>query len=539
MRIEDIKNLSFEEVRNKYRQYMMNIGLSNNTVNTAYSDSFYIWKKGSGELFWQVVLSEHFEDDAKRTIIDFLEKYSKVDPYKNASSYVSHLRRFREFVSVLQTNERIETENTVIKNPSVKTIKVKEHEETIIIERMYAGGYLGDNIGHEIINTFKTDAGENYIYISPWGIINPKYQNVKAVLLVRLINEHCYEVIGYASNLILLLSQEAMMNTKHAGRIEDERQQNIIKENEIMYGGLPVNEIFSEQDNTVFVTFRAGNYRNVKQQKKLYIVDDEDYVLNESYIFVPEFRFSNQSLKLYAPKFERAKAFEKLNNIIQTERYWENKNTSSVVGIKTEDESTLGILDVIGKGDDELVYSNWLGYYLKNYMKLAERFANRILGVELAVKKMEVKREYHNIDLWLEDDNNIVVIENKIKSGINGVDMERHDLKSDMIQSQLSKYYLFAESEAQKKNKKTYYYIFLPDYSYKDEDLSVYLMADKYTVIRYSDLSRFFENQCDDCLYVDEFRKALKKHSTPYYKDLYQIMEERFVKKIRQKREKP
>ena len=82
-------------------------------------------------------------------------------------------------------------------------------------------------------------------------------------------------------------------------------------------------------------------------------------------------------------------------------------------------------------------------------------------------------------------------------------------------------------------------YIFLPDYSYKDEDLSVYLMADKYTVIRYSDLSRFFENQCDDCLYVDEFRKALKKHSTPYYKDLYQIMEERFVKKIRQKREKP
>ena len=134
MRIEDIKKLSFEEVRNKYRQYMMNIGLSNNTVNTAYSDSFYIWKKGSGELFWQVVLSEHFEDDAKRTIIDFLEKYSKVDPYKNASSYVSHLRRFREFVSVLQTNERIETENTVIKNPSVKTIKVKEHEETIIIE---------------------------------------------------------------------------------------------------------------------------------------------------------------------------------------------------------------------------------------------------------------------------------------------------------------------------------------------------------------------------------------------------------------------
>ena len=201
--------------------------------------------------------------------------------------------------------------------------KNNELEETIIIERMYAGGYLNDNIGHEIINTFKTDAGENFIYISPWGIINSKYQNTKAVLLVRLINSHCYEIIGYASNLSLMLSQKAMQNRKTAGKIDDERQKNVIKENNISYGGLPINEIFSEQSNTVYVTFKAGIYRNINKQRRLYIVDNEEYVLNESYIFVPDFHFSNQSLKLYAPKETRTKAFEVLNNIINTSEYWE------------------------------------------------------------------------------------------------------------------------------------------------------------------------------------------------------------------------
>ena len=112
------------------------------------------------------------------------------------------------------------------------------------------------------------------------------------------------------------------------------------------------------------------------------------------------------------------------------------------------------LLDIIGKNDDELVYSNWLGYYLKNYPVIAEKFAYEILGLKLTGEKTEVKREYHNIDLWLEDKNNIVVIENKVKSGINGVDMDRHDLKSEKIQSQLSKYYDFAEKEAEEKAKK-------------------------------------------------------------------------------------
>lgn len=532
MNIKEIIELPYEEIRLKYRAYMLGQGLSGNTINTAYSESFYIWKKASAEVFWQTVLSASFEEDAKHVIMELLEKHSKVDPYKNVNGYLSHLRRFREFVKCWVEDEVLDMPITKNVSPKIKKSRTEDYEETIIIERMYAGGYLDDNIGHEIINTFRTDLGENYIYISPWGIINSKYQNTKAVLLVRLINEHCYEVIGYASQLKLLLSQEAMQNRKQAREIEDKRQHAIIEENEITYGGLPINELFSEQENTVYVTFKAENYRSVKNQSKIYIVDDESHVLNENYIFIPEFRFSNQSLKLYAPKNTRQKAFEAIDALINTEQYWENNNTSSKISHSKATDSTFGLLDVIGKSDDELVYSNWIGYYLKNYPRMMQRFAEDVLGLSLSDGLTEIKREYHNIDLWLEDDENIVVIENKIKSGINGVDADRHDLKSDMIQSQLSKYYSFAEDEAEKKNKKTNYFIFLPDYSYKDEDLSVYLMAEKYTVIRYSEISSFFDSVDDTCLYVDEFKKAIKKHATPYYKDLYQIMEERFVNKI-------
>lgn len=415
--------------------------------------------------------------------------------------------------------------------------KEKMYSDTIIIERMYAGKYLSENIGHEIINTFKTDNGENYVYISPWGTINEKSQNTKAVIFVRLINQHCYEVIGYAGELSLILSREAMKKAKEAGTTDDERQRDAIAKNNISYGGLPVNDIFSEQNNTVYVTFKANKYRNVNRKNKIYIVDDEKAALNDSYIYIPEFRFSRQSLKLYAYKDTRTRAYEALEKMINTEMYWESENTSKMIQESEVVNSNFGILDIIGKSDDELVYSNWMEHYLSNFPNVQKRLVNDVLHIATD-ENMLVKREYHNIDLWLENSSHIIVIENKIKSGINGVDNERHDLKAKGIQSQLSNYYFFAEGEAKATDRETHYFIFLPDYSYKDEDLSVYLMHDKYTIVRYSEISTFFDSVSDNVPYIEEFRKALKKQASPYYKDLYQVMEERFINKIAQKKKK-
>ena len=41
----------------------------------------------------------------------------------------------------------------------------------ILLNKMYTGSFTTTayDIGHEIINFFKTDKGENYVYVLPYG----------------------------------------------------------------------------------------------------------------------------------------------------------------------------------------------------------------------------------------------------------------------------------------------------------------------------------------------------------------------------------
>ncbi len=46
---------------------------------------------------------------------------------------------------------------------------MKEIGEEILIVKMYVGDFNNENIGHEIINFFKTDDNEEYIYVPAYG----------------------------------------------------------------------------------------------------------------------------------------------------------------------------------------------------------------------------------------------------------------------------------------------------------------------------------------------------------------------------------
>ena len=70
-------------------------------------------------------------------------------------------------------------------------------QDTILINIMYTGDYTNKNIGHEIINLYKTDKGENYIYISPYGkLADDKYGGVSTVLLARPAEKGRLEIIA-------------------------------------------------------------------------------------------------------------------------------------------------------------------------------------------------------------------------------------------------------------------------------------------------------------------------------------------------------
>lgn len=57
----------------------------------------------------------------------------------------------------------------------------------ILINQLFAGGYLleGENIGHEVINLFKDDNGNNNLFVTKSGSV--KGHDIECILFVRKI----------------------------------------------------------------------------------------------------------------------------------------------------------------------------------------------------------------------------------------------------------------------------------------------------------------------------------------------------------------
>ena len=55
MDINKMKAHSYDELRSLYRIFLNSQNISKPTINTAFTDTFYLWRKGSKELFWDTV----------------------------------------------------------------------------------------------------------------------------------------------------------------------------------------------------------------------------------------------------------------------------------------------------------------------------------------------------------------------------------------------------------------------------------------------------------------------------------------------------
>ena len=125
MNINQLTNLSFDELHSKYKLFLLTQNLSDNTVKTSLSDTFYFWRNGSKELFWDIFTSSNFEQVSKenltKILIDKNGSYSEV----NVSGYMTHFRKFREIIGI--------DENTDINHSELKmTIKVKPKKSKYI-----------------------------------------------------------------------------------------------------------------------------------------------------------------------------------------------------------------------------------------------------------------------------------------------------------------------------------------------------------------------------------------------------------------------
>lgn len=98
MDIKKMKALSYEELRALYKIFLHSQDISRATINTAYADTFYLWRRGSKEMFWNAVNATDFENEAKDALIKILSENSTGNANSLVNGYLSHLRRFRLFL---------------------------------------------------------------------------------------------------------------------------------------------------------------------------------------------------------------------------------------------------------------------------------------------------------------------------------------------------------------------------------------------------------------------------------------------------------
>ncbi len=492
-------------------------------------------------------------------------------------------------------------------NTNTPTTEDKELKRTIIINKMYVGRYLdfGENIGHEAINLKRSSNEKYYIYLNSKGLINRKYvkgakivdinnselRNEKKrqidVILVYPINSRVYQVLALAKDVSVLASAiypSYKKDKDDIGYFTDinarrDKQKIEYGEERIEISRILEKNSYNNDSQDIYATFVAEDLRFPKKEKPLFLIsinnaDNEsvdsirrkyEYIDGEYLYINTEKGFGKQSLRLFFELNDGDSSGQlKDFGFIDDEKYWgDDYSDNSPI------ESSKSFLSIIKEEDREITFSNLLQYAL-SFPEILKRFygvlfPNGSNQFDFNNYNINVKREEHNIDLIIRDSKHIIIIENKIQSGINGIEEGRGDdtvrqqiekalgikeddpvedepkenskskdkkdlcdvlledykkikNSSELIISQLSKYYFYSRWVAVKEGideKNIHRYILCPNYQFDkyDKYIQNYLYGEEYTVINYKQLYDSLKIYKDKYPYIDEFLKAMEKHT--------------------------
>lgn len=410
-----------------------------------------------------------------------------------------------------------------------------QQNKQILLNKMYAGNYIENsnycNIGHEIINLYQADNDRHYVYVMPYGTLSRnQVNNVNSILFVRSCGKHVLQIIAKAEYLTPLVDTHL-------------KQKQYIDRNNIAYGKMKLYDIFKNNYNdesAIYYTYEAKQV--LKAKKPIYITDIDE--MNACFIgydsemtYLEDKNFSKRSLKMYINKKNNPKAYKKLESYINDKNLWETKSVTKYITKQPEVEHDF--ISVIGKQYDELAYSNMLKHLFCADKSVFCKFARQVLKIDNFCENYNIDREKGNIDLLITDKNNVIAIENKIKSGINGRNYAEYDLYSKKNYSQLVKYDKFIERHYKDKNK--YLFILAPNYNKMILDfnfgISFFVMDSKreWKPIKYSEIYNFYKSNPLTCKYFDEFLYALKIHSYNVDNSLEIEMHKKFAKIIENK----
>lgn len=372
-------------------------------------------------------------------------------------------------------------------------------KKVIILNHMFTGNYLQSNIGHEIINLFSDDNGKQYVYLCRDGVFNREDVKVEYVVQVRRPDKTIgtLEIINVASEVKVCNKTEECPSPT--------------------YGGASIYDIFKHnlQQQDTCVTFEASCMFTPK--RPLYIWEKE-----KKHAKCPkgaegvELEGYNPSQQLREYIEEGTSNYDRLKRLIENNVNMENIHLPKV---NVQCDTIPSVAEIYGIEGRELSYSDAFRYFIEKYPDL---FLT-LWGVG-GDKLMQVHREWKNIDLVVECEKHLLVIENKIFSGLNGKDG-----------NQLSKYRKTIEEAVRNEKSDFYqkipvYILLLPNHN------NIALIETGWDVCRYKEVYDYLERNGDSTSdqELKDFLRSLEPHTREDYN--FSIMQKRFVRAIRKVR---
>lgn len=459
-------------------------------------------------------------------------------------------------------------------------------KQKIALCKMFSGNYWKDsnNIGYESINMFLPDgqAGEDepesYVYLPADGDYSLKSIEIKYVILTQHIaikiakksRSSIVKVIGMAEVIEETLKEDyknvepkdaSCKNYKCIGGITEFKNlqevfsnkkcmEPLYKKAEILnkihkrqqekltvvkYSGIKLEDIFKKNylfgDLNILVSLKVKNLSI--PAKNIYLTNNKEnfsnFIQSDDTVIIMDKNPSAQSQTTFIDY--NCDIIKTIKDITK----WESAKELDISKFKPGFEQSF--LTIIKKEYDELSYSNLFAYFLGKL-----NFFNHFFGtpwdesvephkplIEQTAVKFDVVREEGNIDILIKAEDFIIVIENKIKSALNGHLQE--DINGEDFNDQLVRYYEYVKNKYG--GKTIYCFVFAPDYNPIDKDSfgasGTIEMKNVWRVIRYSEILKKcdnfngFKGTSDEC-YYEEFKKALRVHTisslTNYYRDM-------------------
>lgn len=404
----------------------------------------------------------------------------------------------------------------------------KDNKTKILFSKMYIGRYNVDNIGHEIINFYKPDDGEESFIFNPDK--GEGASDVDHVILLGPSEKYAYPILAIALG-VTKVDNSLASKIKYGGKVLEKigfNQSNIISDKPFCHVTyqVPSGNLKKPPKKTYIVPAVNKRFKE-KQQNKIKELESKNFN-----VIVLENEKPGRSF-FYGYCGGDSNQNSQLNKLIVDAKNFKNFKLLKVdLTAKGPEINNKSFMHFIGKEHSEQAFTNMF-YNILNSGNENDRKDNRkafvnwllkkcnrkdynlsLQGFEIAKEKSTTDTSHKGrLDLLLYNEDYIVIIENKINSLLNGI-YEEENVKH----SQLDKYKEFAKkikaNNENFKNAKILTFLFVPNYS----ELSELKDSDKYVVVTYYELYKYFkdfENKQTNIpsSYYGEFLNGLLLHS--------------------------